>query len=298
MNPRYRRWLFAAGMLLTLVSVGYLALYAFENWRRMPPLVLTAGGAGWLAVACALYFASLLTTSAAWLNGIRTFGSAMAAGPAFGVALTAQIGKYVPGNVAHHVGRAALGADRGLPLRVTAQSSVMEIGAAVLASGLIAAAALPSVPAFALPHGRTVIGAIALVLLAGAGGAVFLFWRSAASGARFLTGGAKMLGCYGLSFLFAGASYYAVARGLGQTPAPGLCVAAYAIAWVVGFVTPGAPAGLGVRETILVVALTPSVGPAAISIAIAHRLATAVTDAVAAGLGALILSMPEKVVAQ
>lgn len=289
---RYRGWLVTAGIMLTVVSAAYLGLYAWRNWEQLPSLRLSADGGGWLLISCALYFASLLTTSGAWVSAIRALGGAMPTGAAVGVALVSQIGKYAPGNVAHHVGRAALAKDRGLPLTVTAQASVLEIAVVVVASAAVAFTAglfSPALPDLALPHGRILIAAIGALLLIGGIGAVVWFRRSAA-GAGLLPGAARMLACYCLSFAFAGLSYYAVARSLGEAPSLSLCIAVYALAWVVGFITPGAPAGLGVRESILVAALSSSLGPAAIAIAIVHRLVTAFTDALAAGVGALVLA--------
>ena len=53
----------------------------------------------------------------------------------------------------------------------------------------------------------------------------------------------------------------------------------FATAWVAGFVTPGAPAGIGIREVILVAALTPLYGNGtAIGIAAVLRLVTVLGD--------------------
>jgi len=41
-----------------------------------------------------------------------------------------------------------------------------------------------------------------------------------------------------------------------------LCVSGFSLAWVLGFVTPGAPGGVGVREAVFVVLVAPAVGSA------------------------------------
>jgi uncharacterized membrane protein YbhN (UPF0104 family) len=62
-----------------------------------------------------------------------------------------------------------------------------------------------------------------------------------------------------------------------------------ALAWVVGYVTPGAPGGLGLREAVLVLGLSPVVGDAeAMAVALAYRLVTIVADALLAGGGFLL----------
>ena len=53
----------------------------------------------------------------------------------------------------------------------------------------------------------------------------------------------------------------------------------FALAWVAGFLTPGAPGGLGVREAILVAALDPIYGGApALAVTVCLRLVTTAGD--------------------
>jgi uncharacterized membrane protein YbhN (UPF0104 family) len=52
---------------------------------------------------------------------------------------------------------------------------------------------------------------------------------------------------------------------------------------------PGAPAGVGVRETVLVIGLGPALGEAdALVVALAYRFVTVVVDALSAGVGFLL----------
>jgi len=127
----YRGWLLALGLLLTLASAAFLGFYLKQHWSDLPPIHLTWAAGGWLLAGAALYFASLLSTAGAWLFALRALGSKLAAVPALGVALTAQIGKYAPGNVAQHIGRAALAKDRGVTVITTAKAALMEIAMAI-----------------------------------------------------------------------------------------------------------------------------------------------------------------------
>jgi uncharacterized membrane protein YbhN (UPF0104 family) len=66
-------------------------------------------------------------------------------------------------------------------------------------------------------------------------------------------------------------------------------VGAYAIAWVAGFVTPGASGGIGVREAVLVALLSPFTSPAnALVLAIILRLITIIVDLLLFGLTYLV----------
>lgn len=88
-----------------------------------------------------------------------------------------------------------------------------------------------------------------------------------------------------------------LARGLlGPARAPGALtlVGAFALAWVVGVLTPLLPGGLGPREAALTVALAPVVGPGpAAVLALGLRLASLAAELLAAGIAeaaALVLS--------
>ena len=69
-------------------------------------------------------------------------------------------------------------------------------------------------------------------------------------------------------------------------------ISALALAWVAGFVAPGAAAGIGVREAVLIIALDGALGAeASAAVALALRLVATVGDGVFFGL-ALALPRP------
>ena len=77
-------------------------------------------------------------------------------------------------------------------------------------------------------------------------------------------------------------------------PGPLTSIGALALAWAAGFVTPGAAAGVGVREAVLMVALDGSLGPEASAVvALAFRLITTAGDGVFCAL-ALTLPLPSR----
>ena len=63
---------------------------------------------------------------------------------------------------------------------------------------------------------------------------------------------------YGLAFLITRAIIGLLLRAFYNVETPNLLfhTGLFSLAWVVGFVTPGAPAGLGIRDAILVTGLT------------------------------------------
>ncbi len=158
-----------------------------------------------------------------------------------------QISKYLPGNVMHLASRQLLGASAGVPHAVLARSSLLEL------AGLASAGLLLSLPALPLIDG----GRFRWVTPAAGAAIVLLTLGAVRMTAGALT--ARILGRH-LLFLLTASLIFTVLlvlltpvadRTLPWTAACGT----YAAAWLAGFVTPGAPAGLGVREAVLVLLL-------------------------------------------
>src|SRR5690606_37352746 len=94
------------------------------------------------------------------------------------------------------------------------------------------------------------------------------------------------LGCYllyALNFALIGMGLWFVARALSPYPiglaSLALLIGAFASSWILGFLAPGAPAGLGVREAVLSVWLGGTFSaPVVVAIIILLRIATTLGD--------------------
>ena len=98
---------------------------------------------------------------------------------------------------------------------------------------------------------------------------------------------ARSAGWMLLAWLCYGLQVAVLVRDLGGTgTAAGLgAIGAFALAWVVGFLVVLAPAGAGVREAVLVLALSPVLpAAAALLVALVSRLLLTTIDLVLAGL--------------
>jgi uncharacterized membrane protein YbhN (UPF0104 family) len=87
-------------------------------------------------------------------------------------------------------------------------------------------------------------------------------------------------------WLVAGAAAWVFVEGLvaGPTPSFAFLLGAYTFAWLVGFVVPFAPSGLGVREATLIALLAPVLGAApATALTVGLRLANVAGDFLAIG---------------
>ena len=259
-------------------------------------LLATIGGA-------LLYGAAGFLLAAAWREILAT---QQPPGPASGyhaIYGRTQIAKYLPGNCFHFVGRQMLGGALGHSQAGLALASLIETALLVaVATGL------------GLPLALARLGAWSIVLPAGALAAVGLcltvprllpagLWpEPAAAGAGLgrlpLAGLLRALALQAAFFGVAGGILWFLAALLGgHGPGaldPLTSISALALAWVAGFVAPGAAAGIGVREAVLIIVLDGALGAeASAAVALTLRLVATAGDGVFFGL-ALALPLPTR----
>jgi uncharacterized membrane protein YbhN (UPF0104 family) len=304
LNPRWLPIARLIGIALVVLSVVYLGRSLWENGARLATLGAHEISVPWLIAGALLFAGNHLTNSAAWIIVLRQLGQRLSGLQLVGIALTAQVGKYAPGNIAHQIGRATLASQRGVPVKTVAWSALLEVAGIAVACGLIGSiVALTAPQSFArtpVLGGFTdrlpMLGALALAAVAAAVLlAPMIVARVLPSLPRIDRRAVlSVISCDTVGYALAGGSFYAVAAALGvHDIALAPTIGVYAAAWFIGFVTPGAPAGLGVREAILVALLSGSVDPGlAVTVAIAHRLLTAFVDGIAFLAGAAMLSRP------
>ncbi|WP_156909606.1 hypothetical protein [Ottowia thiooxydans] len=164
------------------------------------------------------------------------------------------MGKYIPGNVFHLAGRQALGLAAGIPARPLAQSMAWELGLIAMVGASFAILAAPLL--FTVVDLRAGV----LVFLAGV---CTLWWLAryalAASMATALLWQFAFLAVSGATFAGMLSLLIGFESLLSLLPA---IVGAYVVAWLAGLLTPGAPAGIGVREAVLLYLLSHAVAPA------------------------------------
>lgn len=284
-----KRLLSILGSLLAALGVLFLArrIMALELWRQdvnfgqlAPVLVLSAFA---YALAC-------LSLGVAWMILLRPRGITLRRGIAW--YLAAQIGKYLPGNVAHFAGRHVMFARAGVPQRHLIEAAAGESALLVLA-GLVLGIALA--PQIAGDIVRRLLPDPQLRMLAMTGAGALTLAATAVLARRVksrprVSALAVALAIYLAFFSISGLALAALTHVLMPMPGGhlGVFIAAGCLAWICGFLVPGAPGGLGIREAVLVLTLTPAVGgQTALLAAFAHRAVTIAGDGIAA-LAALI----------
>lgn len=234
---------------------------------RMTPLAWA-----FVVTMSAAYGTASFLLAMAWWHLLRHLGVSITRPLSVRIYGLSQLAKYVPGNIFHLAGRQALGMAQGLPAAPLARSMVWELGLLALAGAQFGWVILPLL-APALPGSASAMlwlgsGLLIVALLRG--------WAGRDVAWSFI---------WQLLFLLVSAAIFmallAMTTGGGElSAAQWLTIGgAYIAAWLVGLVTPGAPAGVGVREMILLILLQGMVSESDLLMAVLlGRLTTVVGD--------------------
>ncbi|HJW46448.1 MAG TPA: lysylphosphatidylglycerol synthase domain-containing protein [Lysobacter sp.] len=291
MKRFYRPVGFAIGLIATAAFAWYASralqgqdLSRFASARSISALVI--GG---------LCYATVIPVSAAaWRWLLLDLRSPRSWRDLAEIMAITQLAKYIPGNVGFHLGRAGMAVARGVSTRAVVSSMLFET---VLA---VAAALAVGVAGIALSEAGTSVvrsnsdlrgglttAAVLLAVLAVLAIGFRLFLGSLRQ--RFMAHHdwpsvptlVRAFAAYSTNYIFIGIGIWLMAKLLlpDENHDPGLLAASFALAWVAGFFTPGAPAGLGIREALMLVVLRAAyASPDALVLVVAMRLATVLGD--------------------
>lgn len=292
-----KRWGNFAGSAFAVFVMG-VVLYLYGGDLRSIDVTnpkLLPGLAGSIAI----YVAVILIGAFGWKLLLTALGSTPSPWAAERQLLISQIGKYVPGNFAQYLGRAAMAIKAGAPAKTVGIALITETAAILLGGVLAVAVAMAFAPDLAGNLFRLltdasrgmwlgIASATFLILLLGL---VWTFSRRLKSLPKVRAGTLLIvILLYTIALLLLGLSLHLVVGALSTIPTPlSLSVAVFAAAWIAGLATPGAPGGLGVRETVITLGLAPVLGgAAALSVALLHRGASVLGDVISLGLGLLL----------
>jgi glycosyltransferase 2 family protein len=278
MSPAVRRSLRLLGSVLGVLGVAFVALQLFHHWDQVDPGRLSAHAWSLVALLAAVYAGANLMLAMAWGRVLAFVGidvSRCWAVRAYGLS---QIAKYVPGNVFHLAGRQALGMAAGLPSAALLKSLIWELGLIAATGCLFGLLVLPLLAA-GWPIGASLLAfAIAAALMV----TLANRWLAPSVGAALL---------WHIAFLLVSGAVFVGAMAISaQSPwSLGLVMTvagAYVVAWLIGLVTPGAPAGVGVRELALLYMLGSQFAQADLLIAVVLARFVTVTGDLAYFVGA------------
>ncbi|OOG81277.1 hypothetical protein B0E41_18495 [Hydrogenophaga sp. A37] len=244
-----QRWLHAATALLALSGVAFVALkikehagqidisgFSADTWSLLIVLALVYGGANVLLARAWWNLLKQHKLQVPWQWALKTYG-------------VSQINKYIPGNIFHLAGRQAIGMAAGLGAQPLARCSLWELMLIAAIGGVFGILAAP------LQWHQVSLGmAIGLWALAMTVSIALLRNLGAHSLSRALGWQAGFLWISSVVFMVV-LKLMAPADAL-QSPEWPILWGAYILAWLAGLLSPGAPAGVGVREAVLLLLLS------------------------------------------
>lgn len=292
-----KRLLSWVGLVISLSCIAFFVVSTAPHWQAISTSDWSAKTWAVIGLAFCFYVATYASATLAWQISLRIAGKSVEYAKLAPALLLSQFAKYLPGNVGHHVGRVILAQRMGLSVESIVISMVIDTMI------LLVAAIACSVPAFAMmlsllqkhgagQGGRISLVALALVVIAlvilmlvpttrrevGRHGRLVAQLSHRGKLPLFVQG--SVVHCF--AFLFGATTLYLLCSALNESfSATWLSVlGVYTVAWLLGFIMPGAPAGIGIREVALLVGLSPLYGEQqAMAAAATLRLVTTSGDA-------------------
>lgn len=278
------RWI---GRAAAMAGLGFVVWRAAQTWDGMRD-ALFAMSLSSVAAAALLYACGALLLALGWPLLLRAFsGSRIPIRPLLVLHLQAQLSKYLPGGVFHFAHRHLASRSWNIPHRRLLLATATESVLLVITAGLVASTLGDHPRLIALaPWLPTALTRLPEALLA----AWLLTWVWHGCWARWLQNPTRWLSLPVvtlLDLLFFALASIAFWLLLPHQAAPLAEAAAWlCLAWMAGYLVPGAPGGLGVREAVMLLGLAPTVGePNALAAALSYRMVTVLADVVCAGLG-------------
>lgn len=283
---------------LGLLVLGAIVVAVQRNWDevstelgRLSPLAVVA--------AFLLALASPILTLFGWRALLADLGAVLSVPASASVFLVGQLGKYLPGSVWSVAIQSDMGGRLGVPRRTLGVAGLLSIVLAILTAAVVG---VPAIPLFLRRTEGVSLLWVAVAVLA----LLVMVWPPVlnaliARGLRLIRrdplphplSGRAIVRCVGwfvLAWLTMASAFWVLAADLAPRGSTrGLALAAlsgYCLAAALGMLSFIVPAGVGVREALLVVLLLPFMPlGAATAVVVVHRFVTLLTDLVSA-LGA------------
>lgn len=267
----------SAKRLLNLLGglLGFAGLVAvsFKLWAYRGELnAASLNLVGYISIVLAAVLSGMSNTllALAWRSFLLYLGEVPDRRWSIWAYSTSQVAKYVPGNIFHYTSRQVIGSAAGLRHGSLFKSAGLEL----IAVAVVAVLFLPLASKIFFPFVHVLFGIIVFVLSV----SISLITATKYAGRYF---GNAIL--YYLLFLCISAAIFIFVfinvGGIVTAAGIPLVVGAYVLSWLLGLVTPGAPAGIGVREATLLYLLTGSAPPATIlSAVVLGRVITVAGD--------------------
>lgn len=271
MRPALKKALHLSGHGLAIAGILFVSLRISDYYSTLDTPGL--GPLAWFIVGCTLlgYGAANIPLALAWRQLLHHYHGDTARGLTIRIYGQSQLAKYVPGNIMHLASRQAIGVANGIPGRALAGSMAWELALIAVTGALFGILTLPWLfPAVPMP------AAIALFVVAVLTALFILKLKFGLHLAMAMAWQLLFLALSGLIFVTLLMLVHGDTFPLQQVI---LFAGAFILAWLIGLLTPGAPAGIGVREAVLLLFLDSVVGESSLLVAVLlSRMVTAGGD--------------------
>lgn len=296
LNPWIPRW---GKLVIQLVLTGLVTWFILRavgfNLEELRAFDLEALeiSAGLVALSSLGLLLAYLFSAALWGLMVREIGGyEVGMVPALRVFFTANLGRYLPGKLWQVAGLAYLARGEGVPAGTATGAAILGQAFSLGGATLLGAAVLLDSGRGSALGGGWAVGILVVLLLAATSPAILRvilpFWfrlarQDVPDGFRpDRAFGIRWLGLYAVAWTFQGLAFWTLARGLGFEIGLLWGVTAFPAAYVAGYLALFAPAGVGIREGVLVVLLGPALGVGAGVLALIARLWTTAVELVPA----------------
>jgi uncharacterized membrane protein YbhN (UPF0104 family) len=272
---------------LGLAALVAVVVAFAQTWDRSRAFAIP----GWekLLGAAVLILVGLVCGANGWLYLLERRGSRRLAATFY----LSQIGKYLPGAIWQPAGQLAMAVAEGVPAASASTAVAVYMLTLIAAGGTVGLGVVV--------FGADLSTAARLIPLAGLVPVALLrrAWMALAldrlhsrvpriPSGEVVPGQPAIVASYlwGIGVMIAtGAAFYLLATAYTSKVGPATAVAAFAFAWTVGFLAIPVPAGLGVREALLVATLGSAIRPGAVlATSLVYRLVSIVAEVAMVGV--------------
>jgi len=311
------RWLYRLQPVFFVVALAFIAALIYGQWDNLRSLPWEFSPA-WLALSAGFLALAWLVEILLWLRILHIMDAGMPLWSATRTWFMSAIVRYIPGNIWQPMSITVYSQERGIPYPVTLMSLLLFQITIMLAVAPLAAVYFTVTGNWGLLTGYLSGAAGWLIALGLTPLAVFLLrpallvdminWVLERTARKQIATELTRLNLFGMlgialaDWLLWGCAFAALSFGVQQYStaqvvelAPHL-IAAYPIAYAIGFLSFITPSGIGVREGAFYLLLAPIAGAGAATIVgLAMRVWTTLGELVGAGLALLFRDDPDAV---
>jgi hypothetical protein len=254
---RYQGWLQTALVLTILV---FVVMTFQRHWAEVSSIRLSSQALIELTIATAVMLVSYIWTGQVWGLILKALGYPVSSGWAIRTFLLTNMIKYLPSNLLHLYGRTLAAKKIGISTEAASLSVILDAMLVIASAWILGLFSLPQQGFFFT--GLSLIVIFTLIhpqILHFCLEQIKIPFKSNSSSSKASSAALQkypldlLLGELGYVFL-RGVGFLLIVYALTNLPFSQIpqLISVYSIAWLLGYITPGAPGGIGVYEATLI----------------------------------------------